>query len=113
MSDGRTERERIAALADAVGRFGAPAGEGGSSVLVQTYAETAYPTVANAFYSVHPVEADGDEAEGDAATFTADGARTLHAYNLGSAIPPAGTVAIAHMKSGRWVFTFNCCVTGG
>ena len=107
--DGRIERERNAALADALGRFGAEAGEGGLSVLVQTFAETTYPTDANAFYAMHPVEVDGPEGEGDAATFTADETRTLYAYNLGSAVPPVGTIVIAHLRSGRWVFTFNCC----
>lgn len=109
MADARIERERNAALIAALGRAGERYGEGGLSMLVQTFAETTYPTVANAFYAVHPVEVDGDDAEGDTPTFTVDDERTLHAYNLGSAVPPAGTNVICHSRSGRWVFTFNCC----
>lgn len=109
MADARIERERNADLTAALGRAGERYGEGGISALVQTFAETTYPTAANAFYAVHPVEVDGDDGEGDAATFTVDDTRTYHAYNLGSAVPPAGTNVIAHARSGRWVFTFNCC----
>lgn len=109
MSDPRIERERAAHAAADLGRFGEEYGEGGLSALVQTTAETTYPTTANAYFAVHPVEIDGAEGEGDAAAFTADSTRTFHAYNLGSALPPAGTIVIAHLRSGRWTFTFNCC----
>jgi hypothetical protein len=110
-TDPRIERERNAALARALDRFGDSNGEGGLSVLLQTFAESAYPTTANVYYACNPVEVDGDEGEGDTATFTADDTRIIYAYNFGSAVPPAGTNVIAHLRSGRWTFTFNCCPT--
>lgn len=111
MSDSRIEREREAALSAALDRLGGPAGEGSLSALVQTTVETTYPTSANTYYAVNPVEIDGGQSEGDTPTFTADVTRTYHAYNLGSAIPPEGSIVVAHSRAGRWFFTFNCCVS--
>lgn len=106
MSDERIQRERYGRLGDALGRFGEQPSEGGISILVKTFAESTYPTSAGSFFACHPVEADGTEVEGDAATFAADTSRTLHAYNLGSEIPPAGTITVAVAQSGLWFFTY-------
>lgn len=106
MSDARIQRERYDHLGGELARFGESPSEGGIAILVKTTTDTTYPTTAGAFYCCNPVEADGDEAEGDAATFAADTSRKLYAYNLGSEIPPAGTITVAVAQSGLWFFTY-------
>lgn len=105
----RIERERQSALADAIDRAARRPADGSLSALVRTASDGSYPTTANVFYAVNPVEVDGSQQEGASPTFTADVSRVFHAYNLGSAVPPLGTEVIVHLNSGRWTFTFNCC----
>jgi hypothetical protein len=77
------------------------------SLLVQTTTITSYPTAANAFYACRPVEVGGNETEGGAASYTADGAQVLYCYNLGTSIPTSGTRVIASAVGNRWVFRFD------
>jgi hypothetical protein len=85
-----------------------PSGEdGGLAVLAQTVTVTRYPSSAGAFYACVPLQVDGAEVEGAAASFAADPARILYACNLGSQIPPEGTKIVLHACGGRWTFRYD------
>jgi hypothetical protein len=103
----RIERERHQDLEDAVDRI--QTGDDGSTafMLVKTTTIVTYPTTANRFYGCNPVEADGTQTEGSAATYTADTNQVIYCLNLGTTIPPSGTVVIASMVGGRWSFRYD------
>ena len=102
----RIERERNAQLAQEMDRIGISEPEGGVSLLLQTFAESSYPTDAGAFYACHVVGVDGDPDEGAAADFTA-GDDVVYAYNLGSEVPPENSRLLAHLSSSVFFFTWN------
>jgi hypothetical protein len=102
----RLRAERLAAGAD----YLASMGHGdGLSCLVETFADSSYPTAAKAFFAVRPVEVDGDQGEGDSPRFVVDLERSFYACNIGSSVPPPGAIVVAHEYSGRWVFNYNDC----
>jgi hypothetical protein len=105
--EARILRDRHEAAVAADGRAARFAEDGSVAVLVQTKAVAAYPTSANAFFACSPVSIDGPETEGAAATFVADPARTIFAYNLGTRVPPVGARLIAQSCSGRWTFRYE------
>ncbi len=107
MMDTRILRERQADALAAADRLAGFAHDGGVAILVQTTAVSAYPTTAGACYGCNPVLVDGLENEGAAASFTADSTRTLYAFNVGSQLPPVGTIVIAHASGGRWAFRYD------
>ncbi len=107
MNDTRILREQLAAGRAAVDRLAPFAEDGAVAVLAQTKAISAYPTVPGAFYACSPLAVDGPETEGAAASFTTDPTRTTYAFNLGTQVPPAGTVIIAHACGGRWTFRYD------
>jgi len=77
------------------------------AILAQTRVAVSYPTGATAFYACSPLQVDGPEIEGAAATFTQDSSRIIYAFNLGTQVPPVGTQIIAHACGGRWVFRYD------
>ena len=105
--DARILRDRQEAAIAADGRAARFAEDGSVALLVQTKAVGSYPTSANTFFACSPVTIDGPESEGAAASFVADPARTIFAYNLGSRVPPVGARLIAQSCSGRWTFRFE------
>jgi hypothetical protein len=72
------------------------------SMVVQTYARSSYPTAAKSYYACHPVKVSGTEAEGQAVTTTVDSGQTLYVANVGSTVPPSGTIVVAILVAGRW-----------
>lgn len=99
------DRQESAVAADArAARF---AEEGSVALLVQTRTVAAYPTSPNAFFACSPVRIDGPETEGAGATFAVDAARTIFVYNLGTRVPPVGTMLVAQSCGGRWTFRFE------
>ncbi len=68
---------------------------------------TTYPTSAGVFYACNPELIYGNETEGATPTFTADGSTIVYALNLGTSIPPNGTILVIHSVGGRWVFRFD------
>jgi hypothetical protein len=76
-------------------------------MVVQTYAKSSYPTAAKSYYACHPVKVSGTELEGQAVTTTVDANQTLVVANVGSTVPPSGTIVIATLVGGRWEFSFN------
>jgi hypothetical protein len=81
--------------------------QGTVAILAQTMLVAQYPTVAGAFYACAPLQVDGPETEGSAATFATFASRTIYALNLGTQVPPLGTKIIAHACGGRWAFRFD------
>jgi len=85
-----------------------PSGDGGSVArLVRTTTVTTYPTAAGLFYGCNPVDLDGSEVEGNAASYTQDTDQVMYCLNVGTAIPPASTNVIASAVGGRWVFRYD------
>jgi hypothetical protein len=103
----RIERERHADLEETVDRLQSAADGGTASRLVRTTIITSYPTTAGRFYGCNPVEIDGTETEGSAATYTADTTQVIWCLNLGTTIPPASTNVIASAVGGRWCFRYD------
>ncbi|MFO0892144.1 MAG: hypothetical protein U0790_23775 [Isosphaeraceae bacterium] len=104
MREPRTLRERQQERAAAADRRIAPGEDGGLAVLAQTVAINLYPTAAGACYACVPLQVEGPEEEGAAPSFVADASRTIHAFNLGSQVPPVNTKVILHACGGRWTF---------
>lgn len=103
--DDRTVRGRLADL-DFAPDPGRPA-DPPLSLVGKTRTISAYPTTAKAWYGIDTNSISGDEAEGAAATFAGRSEPALRALNLGSNIPPVGTVVrVDREAGGRWVFTY-------
>jgi hypothetical protein len=75
-------------------------------MLAQTTAVKNYPTTATAFYAVVPCDIDGGENEGSAATYVPRTSSVAYAFNLGTQIPPSGTMVVCHAVGGRWCFRY-------
>lgn len=80
---------------------------GTASLLVVTTTVMTYPTTAGVFYATNPVEIDGTELEGNAATYAPDGSQVIYCLNTGTQVPPSGTRVIASAVGGRWVFRYD------
>ena len=59
---------------------------------------TTYPTSAGRFYACNPEVITGPRIGSATPTFTADTATIVYWVNLGTAIPPIGTIMVVH----RW-----------
>jgi hypothetical protein len=102
----RDTRDRQYDIVIEVERLPEEPGGGGSSYLLRTFAEGTYPTTAARVYACHPVAVDCTDEEAAAATLTA-GSGVIHALNVGTTIPPAGTDVIACGVGGRVVFRYD------
>jgi hypothetical protein len=107
MNDLRVMRERQLAAADALDRAAAATATGSAALCVTTTTVTTYPTSAGKFYACNPNLCYGNESEGATPTFSADGSTIIYALNLGTSIPPTGTVLVVHAVGGRWCFRFD------
>lgn len=107
MSESRLLRLRQDDARAALDRRPAPGDDAGLAVLAQTTTLVRYPTAAGAFYACVPLRVDGPEVEGAAASFVADASRTIHAFNLGTQVPPANTRVVVHACGGRWTFRYD------
>jgi hypothetical protein len=72
----------------------------------QTKVLTSYPRSAQQFYACSPVTVLGHEVEGGTGTLTAIGS-TFFGLNLGSAVPPVGTIVLTTFVDHRWVFRYD------
>jgi hypothetical protein len=79
---------------------------GSSAMLAQTTTVATYPTTAAAFYAVVPCGIDGAESEGSAATYVPRTGSVAYAFNLGTEVPPSGTMVVCHAVGGRWCFRY-------
>ena len=60
---------------------------------------------ARCYYGVRAAGVLGAEVEGQPGS-VAVGTGTFYALNLGSAVPPAGTVVVATFIASRWIFVY-------
>jgi hypothetical protein len=74
--------------------------------LAKTKTVTSYPTAAGKFYAMETQDVLGTQSEGSAATFSGQG-DTFYALNLGSAIPPVGTIVEVTHVPHRFVFRYD------
>ncbi len=107
MNDLRILRDRQTAAETALDRSGGGGTFGSAALCVITTMVSSYPTSAGAFYACNPELLYGAETEGGAPTFTADTATVIYAFNLGSVIPPSGTIIVIHAAGGRWCFRYD------
>jgi hypothetical protein len=103
----RTERLRHQDLSDLAERFQPIGAEGSLAQLITTVKITTYPTKASAFYAGNITYVDGAEVEGGVAGYSPDSSQVIFAYNLGTKVPPVGTVLVVHAVGGRWVFRYD------
>lgn len=106
--DTRILRDRQAAHSDAFNQSlagGDP--DGSAAMLAQTTTVTTYPTSASAFYAVIPLDVNGQELEGQPATYVPSTGAVTYALNLGTQIPPSGTTVICHAVGGRFCFRYD------
>jgi hypothetical protein len=108
MNDLRILRDRQTAAATAIDRS-ATAGDahGSAAMCVITTTISSYPTSTGVFYACNPELLTGSEFEGAAPSFSADTASVVYALNLGTAVPPNGTIVVIHAVGGRWAFRFD------
>jgi hypothetical protein len=106
MSDLRVIRDRQADAGDDLDRAEVRPSNAGRTDVAITTTELTYPTAAGAWYSVTSQRIDGTEAEGASATF-ATTSGVFHAFNLGSKVPPAGTIVLIHCIGGKWSFRYD------
>lgn len=99
-------RAHIAARNDRLTRFDLAAADGAPCILAQTVAVRSYPGTAASYFGCQPQTILGAEVEGGAATITPDGG-TFFALNVGSAVPPVGTLVVATFVGNRWVFRYD------
>jgi len=104
--DARTQRDRTEGLADDLDRALGDDAPCSSVELVKTFTETTYPTTAGALYACKVQLLSGAEVEGGAGTVTATTAE-LYAYNLGTAVPPSGTLLLATQVGDRWTVRYD------
>jgi hypothetical protein len=83
-----------------------------ASFLGQVTVVTALPTTTGRFVLVHPVEIDGDQAEGDAPSFSADATRTIPVVVLGVKVPAVGDFLTCFAVGGKWVAETGCGSSG-
>lgn len=76
------------------------------SVLAKTTVISAYPTAAFSYFACLPQSLYGVEQEG-AAGVVLSGSSTFFALNLGSTVPPVGTLLLATFTGNRWVFRYD------
>lgn len=99
-------RRRMADQIDDADRDSVSASREGPLV-VTTVTMTTYPTAARRMYAVQITKPGGIEIEGQTVTIAAAVGGTFAAANLGSAIPPVGTVLIIDQVDGYWTFVYD------
>lgn len=105
--DDKTVRRRIEDLQDEVKRQPAAAYPGGPA-LVKTAVKTAYPTTASSCFYCQVCSLGGAEVEDGAGVITPIPNRFLYAFNIGTAVPPLGTVLTAHCdRHGTWTIRYD------
>jgi hypothetical protein len=98
-------RQRVANAEEALERLETEDVTGTMAIVGRTATKETYPTTANAWYWIERVRLGGDEVEGGAIVVTTveDG---FFAYNLGSGIPPVGSLVICNDSGEHYTFTY-------
>ena len=76
------------------------------SVLAKTTVLSVYPTTASSYFGCLPQSLYGAEQEG-ATGIVLSGSSSFFALNLGSTVPPIGTLVLATFTGNRWVFRYD------
>jgi hypothetical protein len=106
LDDLRTDRDRLAVLADDLDRALDGQPESALALVALTFQESSYPAQAKCLYACKVQLVGGPEAEGASGTLTPTTA-TIYAYNLGSAVPPQATAILATQVGDRWTFRYD------
>jgi hypothetical protein len=107
MNDLRVLRGRHGTASSDLDRSTDPDQSGTAAVMAVTVLVHTYPTSAAVFYGAHPVTLTGPVTEGASPVISTDATVTFFALNVGTAIPPAGTLFVGHAVGGRWVFRYD------
>jgi hypothetical protein len=108
MNDLRILRDRQTAASTALDRAAmADDTHGSAAMCAITTTVSTYPTSAGLFYACNPELIYGSELEGATPTFVPDTDTVVYALNLGTAIPPNGTLIVIHAVGGRWCFRYD------
>lgn len=107
MNNTRLFRDRQTETAAALDRSGAHSADGSVSILVRTTTVSSYPTSPSSFFACRPLNVDGAETEGAAASFTVESGRIIYAYNIGTVAPPSGAKIVITDCGGRWIFRYD------
>lgn len=99
-------RDDLESLKAKIARMGGSGLQSTTFVGVTAVVDT-YPSVAGRFYAVNPSPLSGDETEGSPWTITTDPSRIMFAYNLGSTVPPLGSIVLVFSVANRWVFFYG------
>lgn len=108
-SESRTARARLAKSAAFADRSETTPADDGISFVGLTTTTGSYPTDPSAVYMVIPQEIDCGDDEGDSASFSNDspGGTPVPAINVGTAVPPQGTLVLCHCAGGRTCFRYD------
>lgn len=114
MSDPRRHLRALhAERADAFARLPSNPPESTPSFLGKVVDGGSMPTTGGKFFLLEPVDADGTESEGGAATLSADSSRKIPTLVLGDDPPGAGDFLVARAIGGLWVADRGCSGAGG
>jgi hypothetical protein len=106
MSEARVIRDRHQAAEDQINRLPFAPPDGARSLLVTTTTYATYPTTAGVFYAVLTTDVTGPETEGSSPTFSTQ-SQLWYCLNLGTAVPPDGTVILAENIGGIFAMRFD------
>lgn len=73
------------------------------SIVGRVFGNPTVPSATGHFFSVHPVDVSGSEAESSPAVLQEDTTRSLLAYVIGTKAPVAGEYLICRFMGNRWV----------
>jgi hypothetical protein len=99
-------RLQDAALTDSLSQIGRDPSLGMPCLLAQTRTISSYPRSAQQFFACSPLTVFGLEVEGGTGSLSVE-AGTFFGLNLGSAVPPVGTILLATFVENRWVFRYD------
>jgi len=75
--------------------------DGAAGWLLKTFVKTSYPTAVSVVFACHPVWVDAADTEGATPSFTVDSTVEIYALNLGTLVPPVGTIMVGTAVGGR------------
>lgn len=101
------QRRRLEDLESGVVDGGTGASQGASTVLVKTSTKGSYPMDPDRYFYCQCCRIGGPEVEGGDGTVDPIGGAFLYAYNIGSRVPPSGTVLHATFVAGRWIIRYD------
>ena len=104
--DSRRYTTEEQSLSDDIGRRDMSPALSSPSVLAKTTVLTAYPTTAFSYFACLPQSLYGVEQEG-ATGVVLSGSSSFFALNLGTTVPPVGTLVLATFTGNRWVFRYD------